>query len=186
MLKIAIGLRNWWSAVMIATVGVMFLPTPNVWALAPASTPAPAAPALIANARLEAIWARQQSIHDRLTMFFDGVDERIAQRQMRIDNANAKGKDVADLQGALDAFSDAVKRARPVFESTNGIVASHQGFDAGGKVTDTADAARSVIQLGEKYQEIRAALQEPMRALRDAMQAFRQTNFPVLSPTATP
>jgi hypothetical protein len=90
------------------------------------------------------------------------------------------------MQAALDAFSAAVKEARPIFESMNGIIASHQGFDANGKVTDASAAIQTVQAMSAKMHDIRGVLMEPAKALRDAVRSFRQANRQNKGPTATP
>jgi hypothetical protein len=57
-----------------------------------------------------------------------------------------------------------------------GIVNSHQGFDANGKVTDPEKAKETVKQMREKMQEIRAALDGTGKALHEAIQAFKAAN----------
>jgi hypothetical protein len=80
------------------------------------------------------------------------------------------------VQAALDAFEDAIKNAKPIYESANGIVNSHLGFDVEGKVTDPEKAKETVHQMGEKMKEIREALGGTGKALHDAIRAFREAN----------
>ena len=82
------------------------------------------------------------------------------------------------MQAALDAFAAAVKAARPIFESTHGIVASHQGFDASGKVTDVSKASATVEQMAGKLREIQEALAGTLKDLREALRSFREANRP--------
>jgi hypothetical protein len=101
-----------------------------------------------------------------------------------IDRAKANGKDVSAVQSALNAFEAALKTAQPIYESTKGIVNSHQGFDDSGKVIDPAKAQETVLAMRGKFQEIRTALNGTGRALRDAIRAFRAAN-PRPQPTPT-
>jgi hypothetical protein len=59
----------------------------------------------------------------------DGMDKWA---QNLIDRVNENGKDTA----ALNAFDNALKEAHSLHESAKGIINSHQGFDADGKVSD--------------------------------------------------
>ena len=124
------------------------------------------------NERLEKIWARQLRLYVRMGK----ADELIERVQKLIDRAEANGKDVSAVQVALDAFAEAAKKAKPVYESTNGLVNSHQGFDDSGKVTDLEKAKETVRSMQEKMQEIRTAMNGAGPALRDAIQAFREAN----------
>ena len=168
------------STLAVAGVVIMalaLLPTPAAHALtsqAPATPPA--APG--GTSRLERVWLRQQTRHDRLGVMFDHVQQRIDLAQKMIDQAKANGDDVTALQAALDGFSDAVQQARPIYESMQGIISSHQGFDANGSVTDTTLAASTISDMQAKFMSIRDALSGPARTLRDAVRSFRQANRP--------
>ena len=86
-------------------------------------------------------------------------------------------------EAALDAFNASVKDAKPIYESAKGIINSHQGFDANGKVTDPEKAKETVKAMHEKMQEIKAAMDGTGKALRDAIKAFREANpRPVKTP----
>ena len=95
-----------------------------------------------------------------------------------IDRMNENGKDTAALQAALDAFEEALKEAHPVYESAKGIINSHQGFDADGKVTDREKAVETVKELRDKMQEVRGIIGEPGVALREAFKAYRDAHRP--------
>lgn len=178
--KIAMGFGKALFICAVTVLSVVAAPVRGALALT-TSDPTPP-PATVADQRLELVWARQQADHARLAIIFDFADQRIARVQQLIDRAEANGKNVTDVQAALDNLRNAVEEARPGFESTNGIIASHQGFDANGSVTDTSTALQTVKDLAEKYKEIRTIMQPALQAFRQAVQDFRQTN----SPTAMP
>lgn len=96
--------------------------------------------------------------------------------QQLIDRASEHGKDVSDIQAALDAFADAAENAKPIYESGQAIVDSHAGFDADGKVTNSEQAKETVRAMGEKLKEIKDAMGGTGKALRDALHAFREAN----------
>ena len=80
------------------------------------------------------------------------------------------------MQAALDAFEEAIKDAHPIYESANGIINSHQGFDNDGKVTDIEKAKETVKSMGEKLKEIKESMGGTGRALHEAIKAFREAN----------
>jgi uncharacterized protein YoxC len=168
---------------LVAALGLTTLPALNVYALGQTDPSTPPAPGQISTDRLEWIWAKEQRVYDRLEKFFDRVDDRISKAQGLIDRAKANGKDVSAVQAALDAFSDAVKQAKPIFESVKGVITSHPGFDSDGKVTDQSKAIDTVKDLGEKLKEIRQTLFPAAKALREAVRAFREANHPSATPT---
>jgi len=104
------------------------------------------------------------------------ADEFVAKVQKLLDRAKANGKDVAAVQSALDAFVESAKDAKPIYEGAKGIINSHQGFDANGKVTDPAKAKETIKALHEKTQEIKTAMDGTGKALREAIKAFREAN----------
>jgi hypothetical protein len=104
------------------------------------------------------------------------AEDFVAKVQKLLDRATANGKDVSAIQSALDAFNAALKDAKPIYESAKGIINSHQGFDANGKVTDPAKAKETIKAMHEKMQEIRTAMDGTGKALHEAIKAFREAN----------
>ncbi len=136
----------------------------------------------VSNEKLEQAWAKQLQAYEKIGKGFDDTDAQIAKFQARIDKAVANGKDVTALQAALDAFESALKSAVPTYNGINGIVTSHQGFDANGKVTDAEKAKATVAEMRAKMQELKSAMNGTGKALREALKAFREAN----KPTGTP
>lgn len=147
--------------------------------------PTPPPTGQIPNEKLEQAWARQLRAYERIGKGYDHLDSFTARAQNLIDKAAANGKDVSALQSALNAFEAAAKGAHPMYESTNGLVNSHQGFDENGKVTDPEKAKETVQAMHEKLQEIKTAMDGTGKALKLAIKAFREAN-PRPWTTATP
>lgn len=137
-----------------------------------------------ADLRLELAWARLQAAHARLEVIFDFADQRTAQVQQLIDRASSNGRDVSAVQNALNGLEAAIKQARPIFEGTTGNLASHQGFDANGNVTDAKTAFQTVKDLASKDQQIGAILKPAEQALKQAIDALRQTTQPTPTPSS--
>ena len=156
---------------LVAALGVASLSFVSAAALG-AYDPAPPPQGELTDERLEKIWAKQLRLYEKM----GNSEEFVEKIQQLIDRANENGKDVSGVQAALDAFEDALKDAKPIHASANGIVNSHQGFDANGNVTDSEKAKETVRQMGEKLKEIKDAMGGTGRALRDALQAFREAN----------
>jgi gas vesicle protein len=138
-------------------------------------------PSLVTNDKLELVWARQLRVYNRLGR----IDNLSEKAQKLIDRAKANGRDVSAVQAALDAFETQWKAAKPTYESIKGIVNSHQGFDENGKVIDTEKAKATVMEMRDKFKEIRDTLNGTGKALREAIKAFREAN-PRSPSTATP
>jgi hypothetical protein len=172
MSNMVLQVRKGLLILMVASVGVSFAPLEVAHAQSLSESPSPS----VRGEILERIWARQQRRLDRLELFLEHAQQRIGSAQELIDRAAANGKDVAALQAALDDFAAAVKLAHPILESTKGIVSSHQGFDASGKVTDVSKAGATIAEMGQKLDAIRDVVLGPAKALRDAVRSFREAN----------
>ncbi len=184
MSTIAMWMSKAWLAIVVAAAGIfsgapMHADPPIVSDASLSSTPTPS------YDRLQHAWEREMRIYTGLGRLFDHADERLARAQELIDKARSNGKDIAALQAALDAFSAAVKQARPVYESGKGIVAAHKGFDADGHVVNAGQALQTVLDMRAKLKELRDIVAEPAKALREAIRAFREANPPALTPTPT-
>jgi hypothetical protein len=175
-------LRKTVMAALAAALALAALPLSGASALSPAEPPAPPAGGQISNEKLEQAWAREQRIYEKLGKLFDNSDSLLEKVQGLIDRAAAAGKDVSAVQAALDAFEAAIKQARPIYESGKGIIASHQGFDQDGKVTDAEKAKQTVQDMRAKLKEIHTALGGTGKALREAIRAFREANKPAPTP----
>ena len=164
---------------LVAALAVASLPFVSV---AAQGTNDPTSPAgEVSNEKLEKAWARQLKVYERMGK----TDELVAKAQQLIDRAGAKGKDVSAVQTALNAFTVSMKDAKPIYESAKGIINSHQGFDANGKVTDAEKAKETVKAMREKMQEIKTALNGTGKSLHEAIKAFRDAN-PRPEKTPTP
>jgi len=132
----------------------------------------------VSNEKLEKAWGKQLQVYERIGKAFVDTDAKLAKFQERIDKAAGNGKDVTDLQAALDAYSVAIKAAQPKYESMASIVNTHAGFDADGKVTDAEQAKSTVGQMRTSMQELKSTMGGTFKALREALKAFREANKP--------
>lgn len=160
---------------LIAALGVASLPFASASAAGEYDPPAPEQ-CQISNGRLERVWARQLRLYERIGNGFERENRFVERVQGLIDRAQDNGKDVSAVQAALDAFEAGVKDANPIYESANGIISSHQGFDDNGQVTDPEKAQETVNAMREKLKEIKDAMGGTCKALREAIKAFREAN----------
>jgi cytochrome c556 len=135
------------------------------------------------SARLEKIWARMNHRYERLGKFFDKSDALVDKANRMIERLKEAGESTSELEAALSAYEAAVKQAHPIYESCNGIVTSHQGFDADGKVTDAEQAKETVKDLGAKFGEIYTAMNGTGRDLIELMRSIRDAHRPAITPT---
>lgn len=163
---------------LVAALGLASLPFVSVSAMG-VNDPTPPPAWQVSNEKLEKAWAHQLKMYERMGK----AEEFVGKVQKLLDKASANGKDVSAVQAALDAFNASIKDAKPIYENAKGIINSHQGFDANGKVTDSEKAKETVKAMHDKMQEIKAAMDGTGKALRDAIKAFREANpRPVKTP----
>jgi uncharacterized coiled-coil DUF342 family protein len=180
MLKNISMFRKTILVALIAALTLAALPITSVYAVGLSDPTDPPADETqqVSNERLERVWARLQRVYERQGRILDRADAMVEKIQNLIDRMNENGKDTTALQAALDTYEEALKDAHPVYESAKGIINSHQGFDADGKVTDREKALETVKDLRDKLQEIRQIVGEPGAALREALKAFREAHRP--------
>ena len=178
MLKISSIFRKTVLVVLTVPLVLVALPFTNAHAsgLSDLNDPPAADIQQPANGRLEGAWARLQRVYERQGRILDRADGMIEHIQGLVDRMNENGKDTVALQAALDTYAEALKDAHPVYEGAKGIINSHQGFDADGKVTDREKAIETVKDLRDKLQEVRQVVGDKGMALRDAVQVFRKMN----------
>lgn len=160
---------------IVLAIAVIFAAFPATAAFAQEQTPPKP---VLTDEKLAELWAKESEAYERMGKLFTDSDERIAKAQELIDNAKANGKNTSELQTALDNFAAALKKAKPIYESMNGIFASHQGFDANGKVTDSDKAKETLKQARDKFGEIKSALGGTGKAFAGALEKFRAANKP--------
>jgi len=185
MSVIAIWLRKSLIVAAIAAMGLSALPFVNAYAQSttPPVTPTPSQPS---SDKLQKAWAKEQTVYARIGKILDSANTMISKIQTRLDDAKAKGKDVSAVQTALDAFSAAVNNVQPIYADLQTIIQTHAGFDDSGNVTDLTQALQTVQYFRSKAEEIRqAGVRDAGKALREAIQAFRQANRPN-QPATTP
>ena len=186
MSMIAIWLRKSLIVAAIAAIGLSALPFVNAYAQSatPPVTPTPGQPS---SDKLQKAWTKEQTIYARIGKILDSANSMISKIQTRLDAAKAKGKDGSAVQTALDAFSTAVQNVQPIYADLQTITQTHAGFDASGNVTDPTQALQTVQDFRSKAEAIRqAGVREAGKALREAMQAFRQANQPATpAPSST-
>lgn len=113
------------------------------------------------------------------------ADEFITNAHSLIDKANQKGWDTSVVQVTLNAFTAIIPTAQAAHNPGAAIIASHNGFNADGKVTDRAVAVETVKALGQVLKDTRLAMNRTGQALREAVKAFRNAHRPAQAP-ATP
>jgi hypothetical protein len=139
------------------------------------------------NPRLENLWARQQAAYQRQSDLLSNASTFISRVQALIDKASAKGWDTSGIQAALNALSTVIPAVQAAHDPGAAIIASHAGFDAGGKVTDRSTAITTVKSLAQVLKDTRTAMNGTLKALHEAVKAFRQTHpHPAITPAIAP
>ena len=161
-------------AVMVLALVFAAIPVPSVFA----QDEQPPAKAELTDEKLEQAWSRILQGYERLGKGFEDTDAHIAKFQSLIDKAAANGKDVSEIQSALDAYEAALIASKPAYDALGDIINSHAGFDANGKVTDSEQARATLKAVREEMRGIKDSMGGTFKALREAIKAFREANKP--------
>ena len=133
-------------------------------------------PPVIDNVKLEKAWERLTAAYEKLGKAYEDTDAHIAKFQGMIDKAASNGKDVADLQAALDSYETALTSTRPQYEDLGQTIRTHSGFNANGDVTDATKALETLKQGREQVSAIKDGMGGTFKALQEAVKAFREAN----------
>jgi hypothetical protein len=183
MSKLILFFKKFALAALVLAIGLVALPAASASAAGLQDQTTPPANQPANNVRLEHIWARAQAAYQRQGDRLAKVDEFLTKAQSLVDKANQKGWDTSAVQAALNAFGAVIPTAQAVHDPGAAIIASHNGFDANGKVTDRAVAIETVKALSQVLKNTRAAMNGTGQALREAVKAFRDAHRPAQAPT---
>jgi hypothetical protein len=171
------------AGLLVVALALAGLPLGSARAAGAPDVPTPAAPAAgRADARLARVFARQNRIIERLGRLYADADQSFPKIQGLLDKARARGLDVSQIQSALDGLKTALGTARPFYDQARSTAAGHNGFDAGGAVTDAQAAKATVQSVHDSLAQFRSALDGSRKALREAIRNFRSAH-PRMTPT---
>ncbi len=170
---------------LILAVGLAVIPSSAAFAAGLPNGTTPLTNEIVSNVRLEEIWARSQRVYDRQGFLLSLTNGLIAKVQNLIDRAEAKGWDTSAIQTALNAFDSVIPAANAAHLPGAAIIASHDGFNLEGMVTDRNAAIETVKSLVQVLKYTRTVMNGTGLALRDALKTFRDAH-PSNQVTPTP
>jgi len=165
------------ALVAVLVIGVVIFALPLGTAAAQTQDPAtPQAPAGKAAriALLEKAYQAEQKALDTQAKNLDRADKLSARIQTLIDTAKGKGLDTSKLQTALAAFNAKVSDAKTLHAKAADILAAHAGFDASGKVTDPAQARKTLTSAHQSLKDARQSLGGSFKDLMNAVKNWRK------------
>jgi len=113
---------------------------------------------------------------DRLTVEqrrLDRAGKLAEEAQGVIDKQKAAGKDTSKLETALADFKAAIATAQGSYDAAKSALASPEGFDTNGNVTDPAKARETLTSVAKDFQQVNQTLRDAERDLKQAMKEFR-------------
>jgi hypothetical protein len=96
--------------------------------------------------------------------------------QKLIDKGNANGLDTSALSAALTAFHTSVATASASHANAASTLATHNGFDASGKVTDRTAAIQTLKDAGYSLKAAAETYKGGADALREAVRSWIEAN----------
>ena len=172
------------GAIMVALVAGAFL-APVVQAAAPGQAGTPPAPqnqapqnsgetAAQRASRLENRFQSEQKWLQAQQSRLDQLNTRAGKVETLIEGLKGKGLDTSLLETALADFKAALASATTMHQDAAGVLNTHAGFDANGKVTDAQQAQMTIQAAGQSLQEARQTLNKATRDLVKDMRQFRR------------
>ena len=191
MFKLIPFIKKITLAALVLAIGLAVLPTFGASAAGLDNQTALPSNQAVNNTRLEQVWARAQAVYQRQGDRLSKADTFIARVQSLIDKATAKGWDTSAVQDALDALTAVIPAVQAAHDPGAAIIASHNGFDASGKVIDRTAAIATAKSLVQVLKDTRTAMNGTVKELHDAVKAYRQAhphtaNTTSLTPSSTP
>jgi hypothetical protein len=122
--------------------------------------------------KFEQTWmSKQQTAMDKAA-------QASAKVQELIDKASVSGLDVTALQSALGAFNGSMSSVNVEHHSAASALSAHNGFDAGGNVTNRQAARETVTTARRALGNAHMTMTQATWALRDAVKAWKNATFP--------
>ncbi|MFN8595999.1 MAG: hypothetical protein U0559_07430 [Anaerolineae bacterium] len=160
---------------VIVSVLVVGVALAAIWAALPV-TIASAAELNQGGVALENLLKREQIVlnnqQERLTLSQQAVEKA----QQWLADLQAEGKDVAALQAALSAFQNGLAQAQTSFNTAKQALDAHAGFDASGKVTNAAQALKTLVDAGRAERQFHLTITQATLDFRAAVRAYLQAN----------
>ncbi len=126
--------------------------------------------------RLENLLVRENLALSNQAERLDLARASAAKAQTWIDNLNTQGKDTTALVSGLAAFNQGIVSAQADHDRAAGLLASPAGFDANGKVTDTAAASKTIRDAGMALRHAHLTISLAAVDFRMVVNTYRQAN----------
>ena len=139
-------------------------------------SPAYAAAPAQGGIRLENLLMREQIALNNQQARLNLANNVIVKAEAWIANLQSQGKDTASLQSALDDYRTGVGSAQTHFDAAKSILDAKAGFDANGKVTDRAQALKTVVDAGRELRQFHLTITLATVQFRTAVLAYRRAN----------
>jgi uncharacterized phage infection (PIP) family protein YhgE len=151
---------------------------------AAAQSPTPAAPQSPAPqtsvdkaaqriARLEKAFQVENNTLARQATWLDKAGNVVTRIQTLIDKLKVKGIVPSRLEAALTTFEAKLADAKAFHATAAGILSTHTGFDASGKVTDLAQAQATVKSAHEALSDVRTTISGTIKNIQQVVKDLR-------------
>jgi hypothetical protein len=159
------------AACLVAVATFAFSGSASAQTPTPPARPAAARPA---GERLAWQFTRIKHAQTAQANHIARMKQLLDRAQARIDDAKARGRDVAALQTALDTGKKHWQSAQQANADASALIAAHAGFDASGAVSDATAARKTLADAREKLTDAHRDLADGRRAIVDALRDQRR------------
>jgi small-conductance mechanosensitive channel len=157
------------AAMMAVLATFAFAPAPI--ASADPGTP-PAEQGKVGDA-LEKLYQRQLKMLDQQKEQLTRAHTLLDKAHDFIDQQKAQGKDVTKLEKAVAKVEEQIDKAQAAHDEAAIVLNAHAGFDANGKVTDSAQARQTVTQAQKSLREAQRILTTVTAEVRRVLDHLR-------------
>jgi hypothetical protein len=131
---------------------------------------------------LQKVYQNEQNWFGIQTTNLGKANDAVAKIQDLISQAQAKGLDTSALSAALSTYQAQLATAQSSHDTANTVLSAHNGFDAGGNVTDQTAAAQTVKDANQALKDAHDTLVQAVTDMQAAVKLWKSQN----QPTATP
>jgi hypothetical protein len=128
------------------------------------------------KAALSNFFKREQNFLTLQANYLKEANDVSVTAQNLITAAKSEGKDTVTLETALAQYETDIAQAKSANTSAASLIIVHDGFDGGGKVTDSQAAYQTDLNTRLSLRKAHDLVVQAVTALRQSVAAWRQTH----------
>jgi len=162
---------------------VVAIPVNKVYASGPTqAAPVPDQEGQVPVEKIEKRYQRLLDISKKVGNALNRGDEFATKMADRLTKVKENGKDVTEMEVALNTFNQKLSEAHQYQLTATDILNTHTGFDNSGKVIDEKSARITLKETAVSLRDVRKTLHPAFIELRKAIREYRRSHMPTPAP----